>query len=399
MTHQPAAQTAPVSSAPAPSVHEDGSPARLAIDTIRTLTLDAVTKAKSGHIGSPLDLAPTAYALWTQMLRYDPSKPDWPNRDRFVLSAGHASMLLYATLHLAGVEEIDAHGNKTGKPAISLDDIKAFRQLGSKTPGHPEYRMTAGVETTTGPLGQGCANSVGMAIAAQVLAQRFNRPGFDLFDYDVYAVCGDGCMMEGVASEAASLAGHLALPNLCWIYDRNQVSIEGSTDLAFTEDVGKRFEAYAWNVIHVPDANDLKALGEALAAFKATTDKPTLIVVDSVIGYGSPMAGTGKAHGEALGEPDLVKETKEAYGWPPTRPSWCPTASRRPSPPPSPIGAAPCARRGRISSSATARRIRTRPRLSTSCAKASCPTAGTKTCPPSPPTPRAWPRATRAARC
>ncbi len=302
--------------AAAPSMKEDGSPERLAIDTIRTLTLDAVTKAKSGHIGTPLDLAPVAYTLWTQFLRYDPTTPDWPNRDRFVLSVGHASMLLYATLFLAGVEEIDSHGEKSGKPAVSLDDIKAFRQLDSKTPGHPEYRMTTGVETTTGPLGQGCGNSVGMAMAAKVLAARFNKDGFPLFDHDVYVLCGDGDMMEGVASEAASLAGHLALGNLCWIYDSNHVSIEGSTELAFTEDVGKRFEAYGWNVLHVDDANDTAAVAKSIEAFKATDDRPTMIVVHSVIGYGSPMAGTGKAHGEALAEPDLIAETKRAYGWP-----------------------------------------------------------------------------------
>ena len=307
MTHQPSGATSP---------REDGSPERLAIDTIRTLTLDAVTKAKSGHIGSPLGLAPVAHTVWTKFLDYDPAKPDWPNRDRFVLSVGHASMLLYACLHLASVEEVDSHGEKSGKPAVGLDDIKAFRQLDSKTPGHPEYRMTTGVETTTGPLGQGCGNSVGMAIATQVLAKRFNKDDFHLFDHDIYVLCGDGDMMEGVVSEAASLAGHLQLPNLCWIYDSNQVSIEGSTDLAFNEDVGKRFEAYGWRVHHVDDANDTGKITEALSAFKATTDRPTLIVVRSVIGYGSPMAGTGKAHGEALAEPDLVAETKRSYGWP-----------------------------------------------------------------------------------
>ena len=210
-----------------PGVHEDGSPARLAIDTIRTLTLDAVAKSKSGHAGTPISMAPVAYTLWTDVLVYDPATPDWPNRDRFVLSVGHASMLLYSVLHLAGVQEIDADGKKTGAPAVSLDDIKAFRQLDSKTPGHPEYRITTGVETTTGPLGQGCGNSVGMAIAAQALAQRFNRDGFTLFDHDVYVLCGDGDMMEGVASEAASLAGHLKLPNLCWIYDSNHVDHRG----------------------------------------------------------------------------------------------------------------------------------------------------------------------------
>ena len=225
-------------------------------------------------------------------------------------------MLLYAVLHLAGVQEVNADGEKSGAPAVSLDDIKAFRQMGSKTPGHPEYRITTGVETTTGPLGQGCGNSVGMAIAAQVLASRFNRDGFDLFDHDVYVLCGDGDMMEGVSSEAASLAGHLKLPNLCWIYDSNHVTIEGQTDLAFDEDVGKRFEAYGWNVIHVDDANDDAAVLKALQAFKATDDRPTFIVVHSVIGYGSPLAGTAKAHGEALGDPKLVRETKEAYGWP-----------------------------------------------------------------------------------
>ncbi len=296
-------------------VHEDGSPERLAIDTIRTLAMDAVQKANSGHPGTPMALAPIAYTLWARFLRYDPDRPDWANRDRFVLSVGHASMLLYAVLHLAGVKEIDADGKSTGQPAVSLDDIRAFRQLGSKTPGHPEYRMTTGVETTTGPLGQGCGNSVGMAIAERALASRFNRPGFDLFDHDVYVLCGDGDMMEGISGEAASVAGHLALSNLCWIYDSNSISIEGSTDLAFTEDVGKRFEGYGWNVIHVDDANDTAAFAEAIETFKATADRPTFIVVRSIIGWGSPRAGSEKAHGEALGE-DNVRATKKAYGWP-----------------------------------------------------------------------------------
>ncbi len=297
------------------TVHEDGSPARLAIDTIRTLAMDAVQKANSGHPGTPMGLAPVAWELWANHLRYDPAKPDWPNRDRFVLSVGHASMLLYAVLHLGGVIEVGADGKPSGKPAVSLDDIKAFRQLGSKTPGHPEYRMTTGVETTTGPLGQGCGNSVGIAIAAKALAARFNRPGFELFDFNTYVFCGDGDMMEGVSSEAASIAGHLALPNVCWVYDSNHISIEGSTQLAFTEDVGKRFEAYGWNVIHVDDANDTAAVGRALDAFKATKDRPTFIVVHSVIGYGSPRAGSEKAHGEPLGE-DNIRATKKAYGWP-----------------------------------------------------------------------------------
>jgi transketolase len=295
--------------------HEDGSPERLAIDTIRTLAMDAVQKANSGHPGTPMALAPVAYTLWRDFLRYDPGKPDWPNRDRFVLSVGHASMLLYAVLHLASVKEIDADGKPTGEPAISLDDIKQFRQLSSKTPGHPEYRMTTGVETTTGPLGQGCGNSVGMAIAERALAARFNRDGFDLFEHDVYVLCGDGDMMEGVSSEAASVAGHLKLSNLCWIYDSNHISIEGNTSLAFDEDVGKRFEAYGWNVIHVDDANDTAAFSRAIAAFRATDDRPTFIVVHSVIGWGSPREGSEKAHGEALGEENVAK-TKEAYGWP-----------------------------------------------------------------------------------
>ena len=299
----------------ADAVHEDGSPERLAIDTIRTLAMDAVQKAESGHPGTPMALAPVAHTLWTRFLRYDPAKPDWPNRDRFVLSVGHASMLLYAVLHLAGVKEIDADGNATGQPAVSLEDIKQFRQLSSKTPGHPEYRMTTGVETTTGPLGQGCGNSVGMAVAAKALAARFNRPGFQLFDFNTYVLCGDGDMMEGVASEAASLAGHYKLSNLVWIYDSNRISIEGSTDLAFTEDVGKRFEAYGWNVLHVDDANDTAAFAKALEDFQATDDRPTFIVVRSVIGWGSPRAGSEKAHGEALGE-ENVRKTKEAYGWP-----------------------------------------------------------------------------------
>lgn len=297
-----------------PHLHEDGSLSRLTIDTIRTLSMDAVQKANSGHPGTPMALAPVGYTLWSQYLRYDPAHADWPNRDRFVLSVGHASMLLYALIHLAGVEEIDAEGNKTGKEAVSLHDIEQFRQLSSKTPGHPEYRHTTGVETTTGPLGQGCGNSVGMAIAERWLAARYNKDGFTLFDHDVYTLCGDGDMMEGVSAEAASLAGHLKLSNLCWIYDSNHISIEGSTNLAFDEDVGLRFEAYGWNVIHVDDANDTAALARAIDAFKAS-DKPTFIVVHSVIGYGSPKAGSEKAHGEPLGE-ENIRLTKQAYGWP-----------------------------------------------------------------------------------
>ena len=302
--------------APPPAgVHEDGSLERLTIDTIRTLSMDAVQKANSGHPGTPMALSPVGYTLWSKFLRYDPATPDWPNRDRFVLSVGHASMLLYSLIHLAGIEEIDKDGKKTGNEAVSLHDIEQFRQLSSKTPGHPEYRHTTGVETTTGPLGAGCGNSVGMAIAERWLAARYNKPGFDLFDHDVYALCGDGDMMEGVSAEAASMAGHLKLSNLCWIYDSNHISIEGSTALAFDEDVGLRFEAYGWQVIHVDDANDTAALSAAIEKFKGCDDRPTFIVVHSVIGWGSPKAGSEKAHGEPLGE-DNVRATKRAYGWP-----------------------------------------------------------------------------------
>jgi transketolase len=298
-----------------PALHEDGSAERLAIDTIRTLSMDAVQKANSGHPGTPMALAPVGYTLWSRFLRYDPGHADWPNRDRFVLSVGHASMLLYSLIHLAGIEEIDADGNKTGKEALSLADLEQFRQLSSKTPGHPEYRHTTGVETTTGPLGAGCSNSVGMAIAERSLAARYNRDGFPIFDHDVYVLCGDGDMMEGVASEAASIAGHLKLSNLCWIYDSNHISIEGGTDLAFDEDVGLRFKAYGWNVIHVDDANDTAAIAAAIETFRNTDDRPTFIVVHSVIGWGSPRAGSEKAHGEPLGE-ENVRLTKQAYGWP-----------------------------------------------------------------------------------
>ncbi|WP_248752620.1 transketolase [Pseudomonas sp. MWU15-20650] len=298
------------------------------INTIRTLAMDAVQKANSGHPGTPMGLAPVGYTLWSRFLRFHPEHPDWPNRDRFVLSVGHASMLLYSLLHLAGVVEIDAHGKRSGQPAISLDDIKQFRQMGSKTPGHPEYRMTTGVETTTGPLGQGCANSVGMAMAERWLGQRFNRDGQVLFDYDVYTLCGDGDMMEGISSEAASLAGHLKLDNLCWIYDNNTISIEGHTELAFSEDVSKRFQAYGWHTLHVTDANDLQALSAALATFKTNTGAPTLIVVDSVIGYGSPHKhNTAAAHGEPLGEEE-IRLTKAAYGWPQDASFLVPDAAR-----------------------------------------------------------------------
>jgi transketolase len=288
---------------------------QLTIDTIRTLTLDAIEAAASGHPGTPLAMAPVGYTLWSRFLRYDPQRPDWPNRDRFVLSVGHASMLLYSLLHLSGVREVDSDGRDSGRPAVSLDDIRQFRQLDSRTPGHPEYGVTTGVEVTTGPLGQGCANAVGMAIAGRWLAAHFNREDGVLFDYDVYALCSDGDMMEGVASEAASLAGHLGLANLCWVYDNNGITIEGGTALAFSESVPERFRAYGWRVLHVADANDLDAVAQAFETFGGTKDAPTLIVVDSVIGWGSPVAGTAKAHSDPLGA-EGVRETKRAYGWP-----------------------------------------------------------------------------------
>jgi transketolase len=288
----------------------------LSINTIRTLAIDAVQQANSGHPGAPMGLAPVVYELWQRHLRYDPADPHWPNRDRFVLSAGHASMLLYATLHLAGVKEAAKDGKILDSLAVSLDEIKRFRQIGSKTPGHPESHITTGVETTTGPLGQGAGNSVGMAIASRWLGANFNKPGFEIFDFNVYAVCGDGDLMEGVASEAASLAGHLKLSNLCWIYDNNHVTLDGPADWSFNEDVMTRFLGYGWSVTHIADANDLDALGRAYEVFQHTIGRPTLIVVDSHIGYGSPhRQDSYEAHGEPLGEAE-VKLVKKNYGWP-----------------------------------------------------------------------------------
>ena len=288
----------------------------LSINTMRTLAIDAIQQAKSGHPGTPMGMSPTVYALWQRVLRFDPQDPIWPNRDRFVLSAGHASMLLYSVLHLTGTRAVDPDYEILGRPSVSLEDIRTFRQRGSRCAGHPEYRWTSGVETTTGPLGQGLATSVGMAIGARWLAARYNRPQFELFDYDVYSLCGDGCMMEGVSSEAASLAGHLRLSNLCWIYDNNRITIEGPTGLAFTEDVATRFAAYGWSVQRIHDANDLVAIERGLDAFRSTADRPTLLIVDSHIGYGSPnRQGTSAAHGEPLGDEE-VRLTKRAYGWP-----------------------------------------------------------------------------------
>ncbi len=289
---------------------------QLSINTIRTLAIDAVQKANSGHPGAPMGLAPVVYELWQKYLRYDPADPLWPNRDRFVLSAGHASMLLYATLHLTGVRKVDGEGKVVDRPAVSMDDIQHFRQLDSNTPGHPESHLTTGVETTTGPLGQGAGNSVGMAIAGKWLGANYNQPGFDVFDFNVYALCGDGDMMEGVCCEAASLAGHLKLSNLCWIYDHNHVTLDGPASFSFSEDDMTRFVAYGWNVTRVADANDLDMLGRAYETFLKTKDRPTLIVVDSHIGYGSPhKQDSSDAHGEPLGEEE-VKLTKKFYGWP-----------------------------------------------------------------------------------
>ncbi len=319
---------------------------QLAINTIRTLSMDAVQAANSGHPGTPMALAPVAYVLWNEVLRYDPARPDWPNRDRFVLSCGHASALLYSVLHLSGVKQLDAAGRPTAEPAVSLDDLRQFRQLHSRCPGHPEHGQTSGVETTTGPLGQGIGNSVGMAIASRWLAARYNRPGFELFDFNVYALCSDGDLMEGLGGEAASLAGHLKLSNLCWIYDDNHITIEGNTRLSFSEQVAARFTGYGWNVIRVSDVNALDSLRHAIRTFREARPesggavptarphsiqrvtledlceqfepgRPTLIIARSVIGFGSPhKAGSHDAHGAPLGEEE-VRLTKEVYGWPP----------------------------------------------------------------------------------
>jgi len=288
----------------------------LSINTIRTLSIDAVQQAKSGHPGTPMALAPLVYTLWNRVMRFDPKDPIWPNRDRFVLSNGHASMLVWSILYLTQTQAVNADYERLGTPSVTLDEIRRFRHIDSKTPGHPEYHWVSGVETTTGPLGQGIATSVGMAIAQKWLASRYNKPEFDIFDYDIYAVCGDGCLMEGVGSEAASLAGHLALDNLCWIYDNNHITIEGNTRLAFSDDVAARFMGYHWNVLRVGDANDCERIKDALKTFRETRDRPTLIILDSHIGYGSPhKVDSAEAHGEPLGE-DEVRLAKRAYGWP-----------------------------------------------------------------------------------
>jgi transketolase len=294
----------------------DEKTVQLAINTIRTLSIDAVQQAKSGHPGTPMALAPLVYTIWNRVMRFDPQDPIWPNRDRFVLSNGHASMLLWSILHLTKTQAVNADYETLGHPSVSLDDIRHFRQLESRAPGHPEYHWVSGVEATTGPLGQGVATSVGMGIAEKWLANRYDRPGFEIFDYNIYVICGDGCMMEGVASEAASLAGHLGLDNLCWIYDNNRITIEGSTRITFTEDVEARFLAYGWNVLRVGDANDIERIEHALDIFQKTKERPTFVVLDSHIGYGSPhKQDTAAAHGEPLGDEE-VRLTKRSYGWP-----------------------------------------------------------------------------------
>jgi transketolase len=291
-------------------------PDQLAITTIRTLCMDAVQQANSGHPGTPMAMAPVAYTLWQRFLRFDPDDPIWPNRDRFVLSMGHASTLLYAMLHLTKVKAVNPAYESLGEPSVKLDDLEHFRQLDSKCPGHPEYRWTSGIETTTGPLGQGVATSVGMAIASRWLSARYNRPDFPMFDFDVYAMAGDGCLMEGISAEAASLAGHLKLSNLCWVYDNNHITIEGNTSLAFSDDVATRFIGHGWNVVRVGDANDLEMLSRAFETFRREVERPTLVIVDSHIAYGAPTKqDTSGAHGEPLGE-DEVRATKANYGWP-----------------------------------------------------------------------------------
>jgi transketolase len=288
----------------------------LSINTIRTLSMDAVQQAKSGHPGTPMALAPLVYTIWNRVMQFDPQDPIWPNRDRFVLSNGHASMLLWSVLHLTRTQAVNADYEILGQPSVSLDDIRHFRQLDSKAPGHPEYHWVSGVETTSGPLGQGVATSVGMAIGQKWLANRYNQPDFAIFDYHIYAVCGDGCMMEGVASEAASLAGHLGLDNLCWVYDNNHITIEGNTSIAFTEDIAARFLGYGWNVLRVGDANDVDRIEHALGVFRQTKGRPTFIILDSHIGYGAPhKQDTAEAHGEPLGDEE-IRLTKRSYGWP-----------------------------------------------------------------------------------
>ena len=362
---------------------------QLCINTIRTLSIDAIQKANSGHPGTPMAMAPVAYALWQRHLRFDPEDPIWPGRDRFVLSAGHASMLLYSLLHLAGVKAVDPDYEVVGTEAVSMKDIESFRQLDSKAPGHPEYRWTSGVETTTGPLGQGIATSVGMAIASKWLHATYDRGDSDLFDFDTYALAGDGCLMEGVSNEAASLAGHLRLDNLCWIYDNNHITIDGKTRLTYEDDVAARFMGYGWNVTRVGDANDLALLDRAFEEFKREADRPTLIIVDSHIGWGSPhKQDTAAAHGEPLGRRGGAGDQARlrlARRRPVPRPRRRPRALRRRA------SASAAPRRtppGCSASSPSKPRRRSSPRRSTRCSAASSPTAGTRRSPPSTPTKR-----------
>jgi len=365
----------------------------LGVNTIRTLCMDAVQKANSGHPGTPMGVAPVAYTLWQRFLRFDPTDPIWPNRDRFVLSEGHASTLLWSLLHLSQVRAVDPDYEVLDRHAVTLDDLKNFRQLDSHCPGHPEYRWTSGVETTTGPLGQGVATSVGMAIAGTWLRQRYNRDDYQIFDFDVYALAGDGCMMEGIASEAASLAAHLRLSNLCWIYDSNRVTIEGHTDIAFTEDVAARFIAYGWNVTTVADANDIDSVARGFHTFRAEKERPTLVLVHSHIGYGSPVEDSPKAHGEPLG-PKGVKTTKRFLGLPEDADFYVPEgvydAFR------AGIGARGRAARrsGRRCSSFMPRSSRSWPTRSSASSGATCPTGGKKHCQLTRPTPRGSPAAT-----
>ena len=382
-----------------PSIKSQKHPLdELCINTIRTLAIDAIQAANSGHPGTPMAMAPVGYYLWQYLLRFDPQDPIWPNRDRFVLSAGHASMLLYALLHLTGVRAVSKDYERLGEPSVPLEAIKTFRQWHSRCPGHPEYRWTSGVETTTGPLGQGLANSVGMALAGRWMAAHFNRPGYeDLIDFNVYSLCGDGCMMEGISSEAASLAGHWKLSNLCWIYDNNHVTIEGNTALAFTEDVATRFTGYGWNVTRVGDANDLDMLDRAFGAFHQERERPTLIIVDSHIGWGAP---TSKIQAPRTASPWARRRSGSPSGittGPRTPSSSSPTASTSISVKASAAVERSCATPGSIELGATRSNTPSWPTSCTGCNIASSPTAGRRACRASPLTAREWPLGTHLA--
>ncbi len=372
---------------------------QLSINTIRTLSIDAVERAKSGHPGTPMALAPAVYTIWNRVMRFDPQDPIWPNRDRFVLSNGHASMLLWSVLHLTGTQAVNADYERLGQPSVSLDDIRRFRQIGSKAPGHPEYHWVSGVETTSGPLGQGVATSVGMAIAEKWLADRYNRPGFAIFDYDIYVVCGDGCLMEGVASEAASLAGHLGLDNLCWIYDNNHITIEGDTSLAFTEDVATRFLAYGWNVLRVGDANDLERIEHALSVFRETTGRPTLIIlaVTSAMARRTsttpPRPTASRSVKRRFASPSVATDGRRRLN------SWSPTACESTSRPALGRVAPRLEASGPRSSRHTEPPIRSSRPRSIRCNDETCRQGGIATFPCSRPTPRASPAGRRRARC